>query len=240
MATGDASASIPRQLPLPIRLSDTATLTNFCCAAGAAHEQSVAALRDFEHQQLVYLWGASGSGVSHLLQAACHLAGEMSRQAQYLPLADVLSYEPQSILENLEQFDLVCLDGVELLSQNPDWQQAVFDLFNSMREQGRRMILGANCPPRELPISLADLKSRLSWGLVFQLPALSDEEKVAVLQFRAARRGIDFAPEPARFLIRRASRDMTDLMARLRQLESAAIERGRTLTIPFIKEIFSW
>ncbi len=240
MAAGDASASAPRQLPLPIRLSDAATLTNFCCAAGAAHEQPVAALSDLAHQQLIYLWGPPGAGVSHLLQAACHLAREMSQQTQYLPLADVLSYEPQQLLENLEQFDLVCLDGVELLAANPAWQQAVFDLFNRLRDQGNSLIIGANCPPRALPIDLADLKSRLSWGLVFQLPELSDEQKVAVLQFRAARRGIDFAPEPTRFLIRRSSRDMVGLMARLKQLEAAAIEQQRTLTIPFIKETFHW
>ena len=101
-------------------------------------------------------------------------------------------------------------------------------------------MVGANCSPRELPLALADLKSRLGWGLVFQLPALTDEEKVAVLQFRAGRRGIQFAAEPASFLIRRSARDMTALMARLDQLEAAAIARRRTLTIPFIKETFGW
>ncbi len=233
-------AVVPRQLPLPIRLSDAATLSNFCCAAGESHHQPVEAIGDFASQRLIYLWGSAGSGVSHLLQAACHQAQESGQQSQYLPLAELLPFDPEQLLENLEQFDLVCIDGAHLLSGHPHWQRVMFDFFNRIRDADRRLMVGANCSPRELPLGLADLKSRLGWGLVFQLPALTDEEKVAVLQFRAGRRGIQFAAEPASFLIRRSARDMTALMARLDQLEAAAIARRRTLTIPFIKETFGW
>ena len=126
------------------------------------------------------------------------------------------------------------------MQASDQWQQAVFDLYNRVRECGGRLLVGANSSPRELPLSLPDLQSRLGWGLVFQLPVLSDEDKVAVLQFRAARRGVEFGSEPARFMIRRSGRNMADLMTKLDTLEQAAIEHRRTLTIPFLKATFGW
>ena len=60
-----------------------------------------------------FLWGASGSGLSHLLQASCHLANQLQLRAQYLPLADLVGFAPDALLEGMDGFDLLCLDGLE-------------------------------------------------------------------------------------------------------------------------------
>jgi len=239
----DTPATEPLQLGLAIRLDDAATFTNFYCVEESRHTQVVETLAESlisGAEPFVYLWGASGTGISHLLQAACHRAAQQNLQAQYLPLLELLEFPPQQLLENMEQLDLVCVDNLQCIAGDKHWQQALFDFYNRVRESGGRLLVGADCAPRELPLTLADLQSRLSWGPVFQLPLLSDDDKVAVLQFRADRRGIEFGADPARFLIRRSGRCMAELIEKLDFLEQAAIENQRILTIPFLKETFGW
>ena len=232
----------PQQLSLAIRLSDQATFANFCCAAGSFHQQVVDVLENTAHRSepFVYLWGSAGSGVSHLLQAACHDARQQGQQVQYLPLLDLMDFPPQQLFESLEQLDLICLDNLPCIAEEPQWQQAVFDLYNRVRDAGGRLLIGADCAPRELPLSLADLQSRLTWGPVFQLPVLDDEQKAEVIQFRAARRGMEFADESVQFFIRRSERDMSKLISKLDQLEQLAVSQKRKLTIPFLKQTFGW
>lgn len=138
--------------------------------------------------ELIYLWGQPGVGRSHLLQAACLRVEERGELAVYLPLAEVAEYGP-ALLDNLEQSELVCLDDLDAVAGDATWEEALFHLFNRLRDAGRRLLLAADASPRELAIKLPDLQSRLSLALVFQLQQLSDEDKLRALQLRASRRG---------------------------------------------------
>jgi len=233
----------PQQLTLAIRLNDQATFSNFYCVEDSIHQQVVSTLECSDEQvaePFVYLWGSSGSGVSHLLQAACHSARQRGLQAQYLPLADLLDFPPEQLFDSLEKLDLICLDNLSCISGNQQWQESTFDLYNRVREANSRLLVSSGCSPRELPLDLADLQSRLSWGPVFQLPTLNDEQKAAVVQFRAGQRGMEFTDDPVKFLIRRSGRSMAELMDKLDKLEQLAVHQKRKLTVPFLKQVFDW
>ncbi len=148
-------------------------------------------------------------------------------------------YGPQ-LLDNLEQCDLVCIDEVDLVAGHPTWEEALFHLFNRLRDAGRRLLLSASAPPREVPIKLPDLKSRLTLALVFQLHGLSDEDKLRALQLRASRRGLHLTDEVGRFILTRGSRSMNSLFDLLEQLDHASLQAQRKLTIPFLKETLGW
>ncbi|MCB1667117.1 MAG: DnaA regulatory inactivator Hda [Porticoccaceae bacterium] len=242
MANGLSGAE-PQQLSLPVRLNDQATFDNFCCVESHLHQQIIELLKGGNvplSERSVLLWGKPGSGVSHLLQAACQHARSRERQAQYLPLRDLLEFPPQPLFDNLEQLDLICLDDIQSLAGDTQWQQAVFDLYNRVRDSGGQLLMGAENPPNHLGLTLADLESRLGWGPVFQLPELDDDQKAIVIQFRAARRGMEFADEPVRYLITHSGRGMSELMSKLDTLEQLAIHEKRKLTIPFLKKTFGW
>lgn len=232
----------PVQLPLGVRLRDDATFANFYPGINAAAQGYVERLCEPEAgwvESLVYLWGPLGVGRSHLLQAACHRLEQQGAAALYLPLEEVAELGP-ALLEGLEQFELVCLDDVQRVATDPQWQEALFHLFNRLRDSGRRLLLSADAAPRELPLTLADLRSRLSQALVFQLRELSDEDKLRALQLRAFRRGLQMSEEAGRFILTRSGRSMNELFDVLERLDQASLQAQRKLTIPFLKEVLDW
>lgn len=236
------SNSLPQQLSLGVSLNDDATFENFHTAEGTSNAQVVASLRAQltpAGEQMIFLWGAPGVGVTHLLQAACHRAQELGLSMQYLPIRDMIGFAPEQLLDGLEALDLVCLDGLDLVVGNPIWEQALFNFFNRMRDSGGRLLMAAHQGPRELPIQLPDLQSRLNWGITFQLHSMEDAEKQAALQLRAKARGLELNDEVAQFILHRAPRDMNELFCYLNRLDDASLAEQRKLTIPFVKQVLS-
>jgi DnaA family protein len=232
----------PVQLPLGVRLRDDATFANYYPGANAAALGYVERLCDADAgwaENLIYLWGNDGVGRSHLLQAACLRFEQHGEPALYLPLGEVVTLGPE-LLDNLEQYELVCLDDLDAIAGRADWEEALFHLFNRLRDAGRRLLLAASASPRELGIQLPDLQSRLSLSLVFQLQELSDEDKLRALQLRASRRGLHLTDEVGRFILTRGARSMSALFELLEQLDQASLQAQRKLTIPFLKETLGW
>lgn len=227
------------QLALGIRLRDDATLDNF--HVFRAQAQVISVLReqlDTAAETCLYLWGPPGSGRSHLLQAACHQRA--AGGALYLPLAQLREHPAEQVLADMEQLDLLCLDDVDAVAGDPAWEQALFHLYNRARESGARLLLSAARPPRKLPLSLADLQSRLSGGVVLQLPAPEDDEKLEILRFRAARRGLELSAEVAAYIMGRSPRSLAELMSVLEQLDDQSLVQQRLLSIPFVKQTMGW
>ncbi|WP_163832956.1 DnaA regulatory inactivator Hda [Spartinivicinus ruber] len=233
--------SLPVQLPLGIYLRDDATFANFY----AVGNEAVVAAIDLEQTSLddmepvVFLYGPDGVGCTHLLQAACHQADSAKMSSVYLPLSELLDCDT-ALLEGLETLDLVCIDELEVIAGNPTWEEALFHLFNRIRQTDSRLILGATQQPNYLPIQLADFKSRLNWGLVLKISGLTDKDKVGVLMLRAQQRGLELTEEVARYIIYRSPREMVKLFDVLNQLDSASLSAKRKLTIPFVKATMEW
>jgi len=172
----------PRQLALQIALDDAATFDNFhVTAANRAllnYLQEPAALAQF-----TWLWGAPGAGCSHLLQAMCQqdmtADGVQPWAASfYVPLRQHDEWHPD-ILLGLESLHLICLDDVDAIAGRADWEQALFHLFNRLRDSGTRLLVAARTAPREAAFVLPDLLSRLQSGVVFQVLEPDDEDKLS-------------------------------------------------------------
>ena len=227
------------QLPLAVHLRDDATFGNFYQADNGL---LVSQLRDqlTKGERYNYIYGAKGSGCSHLLQAACHAAGELGLGSLYLPLADLRQYRAEDLFEGLEKMSLVCVDDIQTVVGDEYWESHLFHLFNRLKENDVRLLVSSKCAVRELPIKLADLASRLSWGGVYQIRPLSDEQRIEVLKFRAAERGMELSDEVAQFICYRCQRDTGSLLAVLDKLDLTSLKEQRRLTIPFVKSTMDW
>lgn len=225
-----------QQLPLGIDLRDDRTLETYFPGGNEQALMQVKHIARGEGEPFVYLWGRQGVGRTHLLQGACHWANRYEQTAFYLSLASISDLKP-SIFEGLERLDLICLDDLESIAGNAVWEEALFHLFNRLRSQNRRLLVAAKEPPKGLGIKLPDLASRLSWGIVYLLQSLSDEDLRIALQLRAKERGLLLSDEVGTFLIRRYTRSMPELYALLETLDKASLVAQRRLTIPFIKSV---
>jgi DnaA family protein len=217
------------QLPLGITWRDQATFGNFFTGDNAQLIDSLAA----SGEALIYLWGEHGCGKSHLLQAVC----QQSSQATpvYLPMQELLTLQP-AVFEGMESKSPICLDDVQLVAGNIEWEEALFHLFNRVRDSGKRMIISASAPPNQLGIQLPDLVTRLGWGAVYQVKPLNDEGKKVALQQRAQNRGLQLPDDVVEFVLRRSLRDMNSLFELLDRLDIASLVEQRKLTIPFVKQ----
>lgn len=223
------------QLTLPLSLRDDATFDNFYSSANEHCVAAVQASASGVGDPFIYLWGQEGAGRSHLLQAACHVAAQKSRTCVYLPL-NTPGLTPQ-ILHDLEHMHLVCIDDIDAIAKDSTWEEALFYLYNRIREASGTLLIAGAHAPAHLGLNLPDLVSRLAWGVVFQLHVLSDEDKLAALSMRAKLRGLVLNEEVGQFLLRRCPRNMTQLFSILDILDKASLQAQRKLTIPFVKSV---
>lgn len=233
---------IPQQLSLGVILNDEARFENFYSTKGSVNEQAVALLRqqvDTQGYPFVYLQGGPGSGLSHLLQAGCHYAQAKGLHIQYLPMADLVDYASVELFADLGYLDYLALDDLQAIAGKKEWEQALFHLYNLLRDSGKRLLVAANANVRELPFQLEDLRSRLQWGLTYKIQPLNDMEKQLALQARARARGLELSDDVAHYLLQRLPRDVHQLFSRLHYLDCASLAEQRKLTIPFVKKILS-
>ena len=229
------------QLTLSVQLPDDETFASFQSKSNQMVVKQVTHFLDHivdDHKKVhsLYLFGLSGVGKSHLLHASCTYVDKLGVTSLCLSFSE-LTQLSVDVLDGLENIDLVCLDDIQLIAGDKQWQQAIFDLYNRMVEQNKCLIITGDQSAAQLNISLPDLVSRLSWGLTEQLKPLTDKEKSFALQYRAQQRGLFISDDVASFLINRLSRDMTSLLAALEQLDQASIREQRRITIPFIKDV---
>lgn len=227
-----------QQLTLNVHLRDDATLENYLPLP--ATEVLLGALRAQLQpggEPILFVHGSLDSGRTHLLQAACHLAGS---DALYLPLSELRHYSPAEVFHGIESLALVCLDDLQAVLGDEEWEIELFHLFNRAREQQCRLLISADASPRSLQVGLDDLRSRLGWGIVYRLPTLDDQARERLLVFRAERRGLQMATEVAGYIINRAPRTMDSLLELLDTLDKASLAQQRALSIPFVKTTLGW
>ncbi|MBS8267257.1 DnaA regulatory inactivator Hda [Halomonas litopenaei] len=229
----------PAQLPLGVGLRDDATFDNYHPGANATLVECLSHQFDDNGEPFLYLWGGDGVGRSHLLQAACHQASARDLRTLYLPLEE-LGHFPPLMLEDVERLDLVAIDDLDRVVGRKRWEEALFHAFNRLRDSGKRLLIAADRPPRQLDIKLADLASRLTWGMTFHLRQLSDEDRMQALKLRAHLRGIELPDEVARYILHRGARELSELFRSLEVLDNASLSAQRKLTIPFVKKALDW
>lgn len=226
------------QLALNLRLRDSSSFDNFF---PARNREPLERLRGLLSQDLpsgpptIFLWGEAGSGKSHLLQAACRSVQSRKQLPLYIPCGEP-GMDPR-MLEAADDAFLVCLDDVQCVAGNVEWESALFALYELMRSRNARLVAAASAPPMQLGFTMPELATRFAWGAVYQLQALSDDDKLEAIRLRAANRGLDIAPDVARYILRRYPRDLESLFALLDRIDVASLESQRRITIPFLREL---
>jgi DnaA family protein len=224
------------QLALGLRLDGAARFGTFVPGRNAAavrHLQSAAVEPSGE---LVWLRGRPGSGKSHLLQAACHSAGERGRRAMYVPCG-ARGVEDADVLAGLEELELLALDQVERVAADAAWERRLFAVLEARPGSRQTVLIGARGAPGAVGFALPDLASRAAAGAVYRLEPLTDEERLAALRAHARARGIALEPAAARYLLNRVGREMRELAGWIERLDDASLRAQRKLTIPFLREL---
>jgi len=225
-----------KQIALDIGLAPGPTLRNFFPGPNEAAlrhlqlwlgDKSTAATRS---PVPTYLWGASGSGKSHLLKAVREALREQGATVGWL---DASVHEPPPFDE---RWAAVLLDDVHLYTAVQ--QHAAFNWFVNAQTSHQGVLAAGELPPADLKLR-EDLRTRLGWGHVYALQVLSEPERRAVLRQAADERGVFLGDEVMDFMLTRFSRDLGSLMQLLEHLDGYALQTQRAITIPLIKAMLN-
>jgi DnaA family protein len=237
-----------QQLPLGVRIPDRAVFESYFAgpnaqsveqamrvATGALASADDGSRRDVGTQAVTWLCGPASVGKTHLLQAIVARAGKRGR-AGYFPLTE-LAPLGVGVLEGLNSLDCICLDDLDQVIGQLDWEKALFGLLREIQERDGSLVVAAKAPPALSPWSLRDLGSRFTAAAIFQLHELDEDDQAKALQLHAHVRGFELPDDTARWLQRRFPRDMRTLYDLLDTLDEAALVAQRRLTVPFIRSV---
>ena len=184
-------------------------------------------------ERFIYVWGEAGAGKSHLLHALA-AAGMMRGCGVRYIAADA---DANAFL-TMPDTTLYLLDDCDKLSA--DNQIAAFSLFNQIRDNGgdngSMLVAAGAAPPATLTVR-EDLRTRLGWGLIYQVHGLTDDEKIAALTQTARARGLSLSPGVLPYLITHFRRDMRSLSAMLDALDRYSLETRRPITLPLLRSL---
>jgi len=174
----------------------------------------------------------TGANAELLARLRALAAGELAESVLYL------WGEPGSgrshLLAASARPGLAVADDVERLDEAG--QIALFNAINAARDAGGTVLAAGNAPPAQLALR-EDLKSRLAWGLVYQVKPLTDAEKALTLHGEATRRGLKLSDEVVWYLLTHVRRDLHSLIGLLDRLDRASLEQRRAVTLPLVREL---
>lgn len=231
------------QLPLNIRLSDAFCFANFFGEQNNelvnSLQSTIRALADNPDRKIesIFIGGLAGTGKTHLLQSACQLARELDIESVYLPLAQI-GMENPDVLDNLHRLSLVCVDDIDRVAGNAEWEARLLGLYEGIK--GRGLMLSASvAPPGDTGFLLADLASRFQRGLVYGIRSLGHAQRLDVIRQRARLRGIEISDDVCAYIEKHFPRDLRSLVTLLEQLDQESLVQQRKITIPLIKSLIA-
>jgi DnaA family protein len=174
------------------------------------------------------LWGAPAAGKSHLLRAALAAAQEQGMASRLIAHPSELNDAATYAASRFYAIDRIDEADAEASAH-------MFTLFNATQENGGRIIAASRAALVALPLR-EDLRSRLGWGLVYEVLPLADQDKPAALAAYARERGFALADEVIDYLLRHGRRDMRSLLATLDALDRRSLAAKRPITVPMLRD----
>lgn len=223
------------QIPLQLMPRRDSRFENYISGPNNAVVEALKHLPD-EPGSVVFLFGAQGSGKTHLLNALCHETRERQGRAFYLALKR-LPQDAVASLQGLEELDLVCVDDLHVIAGNNVWEEALFHCFNRIRENNGRLLVSSQKRLSALDLGLPDLASRLAWGVGLQLLPLEDHDKLAVINLHSNALGFDLPEDVQQYLLKRQNRSLAALIETVENLHQAALTHKRRITVPLAREV---
>lgn len=225
------------QLAFPLAGDDKASFENFWVGENLEIVNALRSLVSKGDPKVVYLYGPEGCGKSHLMYAVMRLARQAEVTTSYLSLQD--TFVTSEMLEVVAFSGVVCIDNVNCWAGENDKERSLFTLFEQVKHAGGQLIVSAKQAPETSDISIKDLVSRLSSGLIYPLQELDDEHRFEALKMRSNHRGLIIGDDVLKFLVSRTVRDNTALFALLDKIDKASLVEKRKITIPFLQNLLS-
>ena len=227
----------PTQLIFPFQINQKASFDSFFCSPDNLNLMT--RLADIVESKLnheLIIYGERGSGKSYLMQAICNELSVAGKQFAFMPMNKAIKMGTE-IFQNLASLDVVCVDDVQLILANEDWETALFNLVNECQQSNCSLVLSfGGTQPLEENTKLPDLLSRFKRMEFIALHAVHDEFFGQAIHFVAQQLDIKIEKAELEFLLKHQTRLFSLLVENIITLDKQAASLKRKITIPLIKE----
>ena len=223
----------PQQLTFPWSAKPKLIFRDFY-----TNKENLNLVNDLKEQEVgdIIIQASSNLGKSHLLQSVCNYYNEIGKSSFYLPIKTALDYEP-SVLDSIHEIDLICIDDIDFLAKNDNWERAIFNLINQCQQSTSRIIFSLSGSIDRAGFNLPDLISRLNKLLKYNVANLENEDIEGAISLIIDHNSINIGAKEINYIFNHAKRDIAYLKQILFKLDEYSLSTKKKITIPLIKEI---
>ncbi len=196
----------------------------------------------------LFIYGGTGLGKTHLLQAVGQYVAEHSAAltVRYVTsetfMNDFINSLRDKRIEGFKQryrsYDLLMIDDIQFLEGKERIQEEFFHTFNSLYEAGRQIVISSDRPPREISTLEERLRSRFEWGLITDIQPPDLETRIAILRKRVKTDGIHVPdPQVLTFIASRVSTNIRELEGALTRVVAFSSLTGRLMTVDLAQDV---
>src|SRR6202161_33759 len=195
----------------------------------------------------LFLYGTTGMGKTHLMQAIGH---EIKRRTPQTAICYVssekftneminsLRYDKMiSFRDKFRTVDVLLVDDIQFLAQKERTQEEFFHTFNALHESMKQIVIASDRPPKELAEFEDRLRSRFEWGLIADIQPPDLETKVAILQKKAEQERVTLPTDVALFIAQNIRSNVRELEGALIRLVAHSSLIGAEITLPYTQQV---
>ena len=223
------------QLILPYQKNIKHTFKNYYSDSNKIIVENVKNIFSDDNNQ-IYLWGDSKLGKSHILYAACNYFSDIKKNCVYLPLRDYKLFNAD-VLNGFENYDLICIDDIDIIYGKPDWEYSFFSLHNKILENSKKIIYTSSQSLAAEIITLKDLQSRLSLGLVFMINQPNDIIKENILSKIIIENEYNISFDVCSYLLKYNHRKLSGLLDMLHKIGSYSLSTNKKVYVKTLSSI---
>jgi len=227
---------VSRQIVIPVSAADELTFADFCMAQNQGLvKQLMEMVQGRGTNQVLFMWGQSGSGKTHLLNACCDLAKSTNHPFVFVS-ADNMQAELITA-SDVADGTVFCVDNLEHIAGKADAAVALLSWYEQTLSGKGCMIVAASKPLEKIALGIADLTSRLSAGGSYYIEPMDESDRRMALKLRAHQRGFELGDSVLDYIMSRFERDTASLFSILDRIDSASLSHHRKVTIPFVRQL---
>ena len=184
----------------------------------------------------LFLYGISGTGKSFLLQSLCNYYTDCKKTSLYIPINEVKNFG-SDFLDSLEELDLICIDEIDSIAEDDNWEIAIFNLINNCLISKTRLIFCSQFNPSTINFNLTDLYSRIRKIDHIELLPVSERNLREALKFITDINSYEIGDNEINYLMTHSKRSIANLVRIIDDLDQLSLQLKRKITIPLIKEL---